>query len=130
LVTWKPARGYDEHHASSELVKAFLWENDTESAWAQAQAGGCSSRLWIQLARLREDAHPTDAIPIYQEEVERAIDAKNNCGYQEAVGTMTRVRTLMARTGTEGEFPAYVAQVRAVHKAKRNLMKLFDGQSW
>jgi uncharacterized Zn finger protein len=130
LVTWKPSRGYDEHPESSELVNVLIWENDSESAWAQAQTGGCSPRLWIQLAELRQDEHPADAIPIYQEEVERAIGAKDNRSYQDAVGTMTRVRTLMARAGREGEFPAYAAQVRAIHKAKRNLMKLFDGQGW
>jgi hypothetical protein len=129
-ITWKPPRGYDEHPESSELVNVFLWENDTEAAWAQAKAGGCSPRLWMQLAELRQDEHPTDAIPIYQEEVERSIGAKDNRGYREAVGTMTRVRKLMQRAGQDGEFPAYAAQVRAVHKAKRNLMKLFDGQGW
>jgi hypothetical protein len=46
------------------------------------------------------------------------------------VDTMMRVRALMIRTEREAEFPAYAAQVRATHKAKRNLMKLFDGQGW
>ncbi len=130
LVTWKPPSGYDEHPESSVLVNVFLGENDTEAAWAQARAGGCSPRLWTQLAELRQDEHPAEAIPIYQEEIERAVGAKNNRGYQEAVDTMIRVRTLMARAGQNGEFPAYVARVRAVHKAKRNLMKLFDRQGW
>ena len=129
-VTWKPRRGHDEHPESSELAIVFLWENDTESAWAQAKTGGCSPRLWIQLANLRQDEHPLDAIPIYQEEVERAIGAKDTRGYREAVDTMIRVRTLMSTAGRDGDFPPYAAQVRAVHKAKRNLMKLFDGQGW
>jgi uncharacterized Zn finger protein len=128
--TWKPPRGYDGYPESSELVSVFLGENDTEAAWAQAKSGGCSPRLWMQLAKLRQDEHPADAIPIYQEEVEGAIGAKDNRGYREAVDTMIRVRTLMARAGREEDFPAYAAQVRAIHKAKRNLMKLFDGQVW
>jgi hypothetical protein len=32
----------------------------------------------MRLAELRQDEHPNDAIPIYQEEVERAISAKDN----------------------------------------------------
>jgi uncharacterized Zn finger protein len=84
----------------------------------------------MRLANLRQDEHPKDAIPIYQEEVERAIGAKDNRGYRAAVDTMIGVQTLMARAGSEEDFPAYAAQVRAVHKAKRNLMKLFDGQGW
>jgi uncharacterized Zn finger protein len=43
---------------------------------------------------------------------------------------MIRVRTPMARAGRVGDFPNYAAQVRAIHKAKRNLMKLFDAQGW
>jgi uncharacterized Zn finger protein len=115
LVTWKPLRGYDEHPESSELVTVFLWENDTEAAWAQAKTGGCSPRLWIRLAELRQDEHPNDAIPIYQEEVERAISAKNNRGYREGVDTMISVQGLMARAGSERDFPAYATQVRAAH---------------
>jgi uncharacterized Zn finger protein len=108
----------------------LLWENDTEAAWAQAKAGGCSRVLWMQSADLRQGDHQGDAIPIYQEEVERDIDAKNNRAYQDAVDTMIRVRALMIRTDREAELPAYAAQVRATHKAKRNLLKLFDGQGW
>ena len=111
-------------------MNVFLEENDAEAAWGQAKAGGCSPSLWMHLAELRQDQHPAEVIPIYQEEVERAVAAKNNRGYQEAVDTMIKVRTLMARAGQTGDFPAYAAQVRAVHKAKRNLMKLFDGQGW
>ena len=129
-VAWKPPRGYDEHPESSDLVTVFLWENDTGAAWAQAKTGGCSPRLWMRLAELRQEEHPNDAIPIYQEEVERAIGGKDTRGYREAVDTMIRVQAIMARTGSERDFPVYVAQVRAVHKAKRNLMKLFDGQGW
>jgi uncharacterized Zn finger protein len=129
-ISWKPPRGYDEHPESSELVKVFLWESDIEAAWAQARNGGCSPRLWLQLAELRQGEHPADAIPIYQEEVERKLDERNNRAYQEAVDLMIRVGALMARAGREAEFPSYSAQVRAIHKAKRNLMKLFDGKGW
>jgi len=122
--------GYDEQPESSELVKVFLWENDIESAWEQAGSGGCSPRLWLQLADLRQGEHPADAIPIYQEEIERKLGAKNNRAYQEGVDMMIRVRALMARAEREVEFPAYAAQVRASHRAKRNLMKLFDGEGW
>ena len=111
-------------------MNVLLWEDDIDAAWAQAKIGGCSPRLWIRLGNLREDDHPEDAIPIYQDAVQRAIGAKNNRGYRDGVDGMIWVRTLMARAGNGGDFPDYVAQVRAIHKAKRNLMKLFDVQGW
>jgi len=124
------ARGYDGHPESSELVKVLLWENDPEAAWAQAEDGGCSPALWMQLAALREEEHPSDAIPIYRDAVEREIAAKNNRAYTEAVDRMRKIRVLMDKAGRGDEFAAYAAQVRVAHKPKRNLMKLFDQQGW
>lgn len=68
-------------------------------------------------------------IPIWQGEVERAIDAKNNHAYAEAVATIARIRTLMVAAYEEA-FAPFAAQLRARHKAKRNLMKLFDQHHW
>ena len=125
-----PARNYDHHPESSELVKVHLLENDPAAAWAQAQSGGCSPGLWMQLADLREDEHPADVIPIYQDQVEREISQKNNRSYGIAVTTMRKVQTLMDSAGKGDQFPSYAVSVRATHKAKRNLMKLLDEQGW
>ena len=129
-AAWRAPRGYDEHPESSELVRVLLWENDAEAAWAQANTGGCSTSLWMQLAALREKEHPADTIPIYQDEVEREIAGKTNRDYEAAVATMRKVRALMGKVGRGDEFPGYAAHVRALHKAKRNLMKLFDNEGW
>src|SRR5664280_562738 len=115
---------------ASALVSVFLFEGNVDQAWSEAQTAGCSRVLWLKLARLREQDHPSEAIPIWQSEVERAIDAKNNHAYAEAVATIARIRTLMVVAGHEEMFPPYTAQLRARHKAKRNLMKLFDQHHW
>ena len=115
---------------ASYLVEVLLFEGDVEQAWAEAQAAGCADRWWSELARLREEEHPGDAIPIWQAQAERAIQAKNNAGYQEAVELMARVNRLMTAAGQPEAFPPYAAQVRATHKPKRNLMKLFDQRGW
>ena len=108
----------------------FLFEGDVEQAWDEARGAGCADRWWTELARLREEEHPGDAIPIWQAQAERAIQAKNNAGYQEAVELMARVNRLMTKAGQPEAFPPYAAQVRATHKPKRNLMKLFDQRGW
>lgn len=114
----------------STLVEVFLWEEDTETAWAEAQAGGCSDGLWMRLAGAREDDHPADALPIYRDHVERTIQVKKNDAYTEAVEWMHTIRDLLDRLGRGDEFPAYAAEVRARHRPKRNLMKLFDAAGW
>ena len=114
----------------STLVEVFLWENDVESAWSEAQVGGCSDGLWMRLAAAREDDHPADALPIYQDHIERTIQVKKNDAYAEAVKWMDKVRELLGRLDRDREFPAYAADVRARHKPKRNLMKLLDATDW
>ncbi len=114
----------------STLVEVLLFDGEVEQAWAEASATGCRRDLWLKLAGLREGEHPLDAIPIWQEEIERQIDAKNNQAYAEAVDLIVRVRRLMVAAESEADFPPYATQLRSKHKPKRNLMKLFDGKGW
>jgi tetratricopeptide (TPR) repeat protein len=125
-VTRWPAPGTD----SSTLVEVLLFDGDVEQAWAEASDAGCRRDLWLELARRREGEHPLEAIPIWQAEVERLIDAKKNQAYAEAVELISRVGRLMSAADQKADFTPYVAKLRATHKPKRNLMKLFDERSW
>ena len=125
-VTRWPAPGPD----SSTLVEVLLFDGDFETAWAEASTAGCRRDLWLELARRREGEHPLEAIPIWQAELERCIDAKNNQAYAQAVELIVRVGGLMRAADREADFTPYVAKLRATHKPKRNLMKLFDERRW
>lgn len=114
----------------SDLVTVFLWEGDVEAAWAEAKTGGCSDVLWMKMAALREADHPGDAVPLYQDEVERTVGQKNNRAYEEAVELLRKVKDLMGRAGQGSEFSAYLESVRTTHKPKRNFMKLLDRAKW
>lgn len=114
----------------SDLVTVFLQESGVEPAWAAAHEFGCSRALWVRLAHLRGAEYPAEVIPIWLQEVESAIGAKNNGGYQEAVEVIARIGTLMDAAGRGEEFAPYVAGVRVAHKPKRNLMKLFAARGW
>ena len=115
---------------ASELVRVYLDEGDTEAAWTEATRASVNNRLWLELAQTRESDHPADAIPIYRADVDRAIAAKNNDAYRAAVERLDHIATLMNRAGEAMEFAPYVADLRTRHKAKRNLMKLFDQRGW
>lgn len=121
-----PAPGPD----NSTLVEVLLSDGDAGQAWAEAKVGGCRRDLWAELARLREDEYPADAIPIWQTEVDRQISAKNNQSYAEAVALIERVGGLMRAAGRESEFTPYVEGLRVTHKPKRNLMQLFAERGW
>ena len=113
----------------SDLVRVFLWERDVEAAWQEAQAGGCSGELWMELAAKREKEHPADAVAVYQRQVERIIAGKNNTSYEAAVRLLRKVDKLMAPLGRTAEFNDFLAGVRMRHKPKRNLMKLLTARS-
>ncbi len=114
----------------SELVRIFLWEKDGEGAWYEAQEGGCSNDLWLGLAAKREKQHPEEALPIYQRQIEPTLGRKNNDAYREAIGLLRKVRELMVRLERKDEFTGYLDKVRAVHKPKRNFIKLLDHASF
>ncbi len=115
---------------ASDLAEVFLLEADPEQAWAEAKAGRCSPSLWLELARRREADHPEDAIPIFQDEVERLIGAKNNDAYRQAADLMAHLGALMREAAQPDAFGPYAAAVRARHRPKRNLMKLLGARRW
>ncbi|PUB90319.1 MAG: hypothetical protein DBP01_08175, partial [gamma proteobacterium symbiont of Ctena orbiculata] len=110
----------------SDLVEIFLWEKDIEAAWREAQAGGCSDRLWLKLAGLREKEHPRDAIAVYRKQIGPIVEQTNNEAYAEAAGLLSRVEKLMGRLGERAAFQQYLNTVRTEYKRKRNFMKLLD----
>ncbi len=119
-----------EPAGAMNLVEVLLWEGDPDGAWDEAVESGVPHRLWMRLAAVREGEHPDDAVPIFQREIERLIDTKNNRGYADAVALMDHVRELLVQAGRAEAFTPYAKRVRATHKPKRNLMKLFDAKGW
>ena len=110
----------------SELVRIFLWEGDVEAAWREAQEGGCSEELWLELAARREEEHPEEALAIYEKRIEPLIKQTNNAAYKAAYELLVRVRVLMQRLDREAEFEEYIELLRAEYKRKRNFMKLLE----
>ncbi|MGH9340604.1 MAG: SWIM zinc finger family protein [Acidobacteriota bacterium] len=123
-------RAWSRRSEHTELVRVFLWEKDVEAAWREANEGGCSNDLWMELAAKRERDHPEDALPVYQRQIEPTLNRKNNEAYREAVGLLKTVQRLMTRLDRKSDFARYLESVRATHKPKRNFMKLLDRGKW
>jgi uncharacterized Zn finger protein len=113
-----------------ELVRVFLWEKDIGAAWREAQSGGCSNDLWLQLAARREKDHPEDALPIYRRQIEPTLARTNNEAYREAIGVLRKVRALLVQLDKEAEFTEYLQSVCGRFKAKRNFIKLLGRAQW
>jgi uncharacterized Zn finger protein len=110
----------------SSLVEIFLSESDTESAWREARAGGCSDRLWFQLAAAREKEHPEDSAPVYLRLAEGAIASVANGRYEDSVELLVKAARLMAQMGRAAEFAHSIESLRTKYRIKRNFIKLTE----
>lgn len=115
---------------NTTLVQIFLWEEDVESAWRAASEGGCSIQLWLELAKLREEKNPDDAIQVYKGAVEVLVGNKDNQSYDSAAKLLQKINGILVRLYRADEFRPYLDSVRAAHKPKRNFMKLLDQTKW
>jgi uncharacterized Zn finger protein len=111
---------------NSPLVEIFLYEGNTEEAWREAQAGGCSDSLWLRLAAAREKEHPEDAAPIYLKQAEAAILGTTNGRYEDSVGFLMKAASVMRRMDRAAEFVRDLEALRVKYKIKRNFIKLVE----
>ena len=110
----------------SLLVEILLDEGDAPAAWEGAKAGGCSTGLWLRLAKKRESRHPDDAVRVYKEYIARLLRNTGDSVYRETVQYMEKIEALLDRSGETRGFRAYLTEIRATHRRKRNLMKLLE----
>lgn len=110
--------------SSAALVEIFLWENDPEAAWLEAQNGYCGGALLLRVAAARALTHPADAIPIYQQHAEALIGQKNNRAYDEAARYLKQIKALHLALGQPQAWASVRARLSVEHKAKRNFMAL------
>lgn len=108
----------------SVLVEIFMWEGDIDTAWREANAGGCRVGIWLQLARRRENQHPADAIGVYKQHIGPIVGRTNNEAYKEAVELIRRIHKLMKASDDEVEFRQYLTSLRTQFKRKRNFIKM------
>jgi uncharacterized Zn finger protein len=107
------------YHADP-LVTILLSTGDTDAAWAAVQEHGCGPGTRFTLAQQRAANHPADAIPIYADAVEAAIDRKNRGAYAEAARLLTDLKNLHRRAGTD--FTSYLAELTTTHRRKTTLL--------
>ncbi len=111
---------------NSLLVEIFLSERKPEEAWQEAQAGGCSGRLWLQLAAIREKDHPEDAAPMYLKYAEAGVAATTNGRYEDSVGLLLKAAAVMRQMDRGAEFVRHLEGLRAKYKIKRNFIRLVE----
>lgn len=71
------------------------------------------------------DTHPDRATGIWQRQIEELVSMGGNRNYETAHKLLARLGQVAAKSGAGADHSAYLLEMRARHKAKRNFMKLF-----
>ncbi|MGR8010503.1 SWIM zinc finger family protein [Streptomyces hypolithicus] len=108
------------------LIDALLYDNEPEVAWRAATETGADSRQWLILADRVRDTRPADSLRVYLERIQPLRRETGNAVYEQLVGLLLSVRDCHRRLGSPDEFTAYLGELRAEQKRKRNLMRLLD----
>ncbi len=120
------SRAQSHRGSSSELlVRLLLMEGLLAEAWEVVRANGCSTGLLENLAEASENSHPADALAAYAQRVEQLAV---NTNYDDACRLIARMRVIRDRRGETKAHAAWLAELMARHKAKRNFMKLLRAQ--
>lgn len=113
---------YTPEAGHSVLVDILRWENDADAAWRAGRLGGCRDETWLELARQTGKQYPEEAIAVFLEAAEHAIDLKSRDMYARAVGFLEEARPLYRRVARTSEFRQYLSELRETHKARKALL--------
>lgn len=117
------SKGKQDHSA---LVEILLAENNPDEAWREAQAAGCASYLWLQLAEAREKKHPGDAAPIFLKRADEELARVRNSNYEVPIALLLRAAKLMKKLGAMPHFHRHLDALREQHKSKRKFLDLLS----
>ena len=77
----------------------------------------------MQLAAIRYNDRPEDALFVYRLAIEPLVNQTNNQAYQEAIKLLVKVKDLMSRLNHDAEFNSFLNYMKATCKRKRNFIK-------
>ncbi|GAA3390918.1 SWIM zinc finger family protein [Streptomyces roseoviridis] len=108
------------------LVDVLLDDKDVDAAWQAAHEHGVPDGQWLALADEIRPTRPADALPVYLRLAARLTRETGNRAYEQLVSLLLSIRDCHHRLGTPDDFTAYVTDLRAAQKRKRNLMRLME----
>lgn len=116
----------EDPHRGRVLVDILLDDKDIAAAWQSATQFGAHDSQWRTLADQSRATRPADAHSVYLRLVAPLTRQTGNAAYEQLVGLLLSMRDCHHRLGTQADFTAYAAGLRASQKRKRNLMRLME----
>jgi uncharacterized Zn finger protein len=108
------------------MLDIMMTDGLLTEAWDHVRVHGCADEVREALAKASEQSHPAEALQAYQHRVERLVSHGGNVNYDAAFRLIERMAPIRKRLGQASEHAAYVADLMARHKAKRNFIKLLS----
>ncbi|GGR85066.1 MULTISPECIES: SWIM zinc finger family protein [Streptomyces] len=108
------------------LVDVLLDDKDVDAAWQAAHEHGAHDSQWLALADQSRPTRPADALAVYLRLAAPLTRETGNRAYEQLVSLLLSIRDCHRHLGTPDDCTAYVADLRAAQKRKRNLMRLMD----
>ncbi|MGW1059804.1 hypothetical protein [Micromonospora rubida] len=106
------------------LANLLIEENAPDEAWDVVRRHRCKGSTLVKAAYARAISHLKDAIGVYWSLVDRALDfhvRDRNRSYERIAGLLFILKDLITRSG--GEFRKELAEFKATHSRKRNLLE-------
>ncbi|MFK0046144.1 SWIM zinc finger domain-containing protein [Streptomyces sp. NPDC090741] len=113
-------------YGGSVLVDALMDDADVEAAWQAAADGYADQQQWLALADRIRDEQPADALTVYLRWIEPLRTETGDRTYERVAELLLSARACHRTLGTEAEFAAYLAALRADQKRKRKLIATLD----
>lgn len=99
--------------------------DDTIALFAElCRTGMCGRAIGEKVAESVAASHPDTALNIWRITVDNLIAEVKTSAYQQASGYLSKMRTVYRQSGRMAEWNAMLSELRARHKAKRNLMAI------
>ncbi|MCZ9338759.1 hypothetical protein NGM37_13340, partial [Streptomyces sp. TRM76130] len=100
----------------------------TDAAWRTATETGADDSQWRTLADRVRPTRPADALAVYLRLADPLTRQTGNRVYERLTTLLLDIRDCHHRLGTIPQFAAYLSDLRATHRRKRNLLRLLDEQ--
>ncbi|MET3986476.1 SWIM zinc finger family protein [Streptomyces sp. PvR034] len=113
-------------HGGRVLVDVLLDDEDVDAAWQAAGECGAHDGQWLTLADQSRSTRPADALNVYLRLAACLTRETGNHAYEQLVSLLLSIRDCHHHLGTPDDFAAYLTDLRATQKRKRNLIQLME----
>ncbi|WP_026923485.1 SWIM zinc finger family protein [Glycomyces arizonensis] len=119
--------GGTRHWGLADLMAWMLLDQDrVAEAWAAANRYRALPEVRIEVAKHHRHTDPEACGELFMTRADALIEQRNKHSYEDAAALVALAAECLDESGGPGTGETYVAELRAAHRRKRNLMAALD----